>query len=358
MKPRDPSLPDAVVRHRFDLLRTLALLLTTLVGLLVCYLVALPFLAALVWALTVAVLAVPLHRRLERRLRHPNVAAATSLGLLALLVFVPLIFLGYELFGVIATGLVSMQNQVTSGELERFVESHPLLAGVTNAITRQVDLASIFGDVAGWMANLGAAVVRSSLSNVLTVLLTFYLLFYFLRDHREALKQSRMLSPFTESETDYLFGRVADTIHAIIFGTVIAAAVQGTLGGAMFWALGLPNAVFWGLVMALLAIVPVLGAFVIWVPAAAYLALSGEWGKAALLAVWGSVVIGGIDNILHPVLAGGRLRLHTVPTFISIVGGIMLFGASGLILGPLAVTMTIAVLEIWRARAHAAEVTG
>jgi predicted PurR-regulated permease PerM len=200
--------------------------------------------------------------------------------------------------------------------------------------------------------------VRESLSNVITVLLMFYFVFYFLRDQQEALRQSKMLSPLTESETDYLFGRVSDTIHAIVFGTIITAAVQGALGGVMFWLLGLPNPLFWGLVMALLAVVPVLGAFVVWIPAAAYLAISGEWAKAALLIAWGSIVIGGVDNILHPVLAGHRLRLHTIPTFISIVGGLMLFGASGLILGPLVLTMTIGMFEIWRARASAPNMSG
>jgi predicted PurR-regulated permease PerM len=358
-RPRTMTLHDSALsildRYRFDLLRAFALLVATLIGLGVCYLVALPFLPALVWALTAAVLALPLHRRLERRLKHPNAAAAVSLSLLALLVFIPLIFVGHQLFGVLSTGVASLQDQLASGELQRFVESQPLLARLINLVAGQMDAASIFGNVAAWLTNLGASILRSSLANVVTVLLTFYLLFYFLRDHREALLQSKMLSPFTESETDYLFGRVSDTIHAIIFGTVIAAAVQGALGGAMFWLLGLPDPLFWGLVMALLAIIPVLGAFVVWIPAALYLAVTGEWGKAAILAAWGSLAIGGIDNILHPVLAGGRLRLHTVPTFISIVGGLMLFGASGLILGPLAVTITIAILEVWRARADAAE---
>lgn len=118
----------------------------------------------------------------------------------------------------------------------------------------------------------------------------------------------------------------------------------------MFWLLGLPNPVFWGLVMALVAVVPVLGTFVIWIPAAIYLALSGDWGKAAVLTAWGGIVIAGLDNVLYPILAGGRLRMHTVPMFISIVGGIVVFGTVGLILGPLAVTTTMTLLEIWRAR--------
>jgi predicted PurR-regulated permease PerM len=145
----------------------------------------------------------------------------------------------------------------------------------------------------------------------------------------------------------------ADAIHATFYGTIVCAAVQGTLGGLMFWWLGLSAPLLWGLIMGLLAIVPVFGAFVIWIPAAALLALDGHWSKALLLTAWGSVVVGGIDNLLYPMLVGNRLRLHTVPAFVSVVGGLVVFGASGVILGPLAVSITLSLLEIWRARMSA-----
>jgi predicted PurR-regulated permease PerM len=359
MTRHDPKIPvtDQATWEGLPLIRAFALLVATLIGVYVCYLLVLPFLPALAWALTIAVLAAPLQRRLERWLKNPNLSAMLSVATLALVVGVPMIFVGQQLVTELSNGVAALQKQVANGNLQRLAESHPLLARVTAMVEQQMDIATIMGNVATWATNLGASVVRGSLSNIITVLLTFYLLFYFLRDRHEALRQLRMLSPLSDSETDRLFGRAADTIYAIMFGTVITAAAQGALGGLIFWLLGLPNPLFWGLVMALLAIVPVLGAFVVWVPAAAYLALTGEWGKAAILAAWGTVVIGGIDNILHPVLAGGRLRLHTIPMFISIVGGLMLFGASGLIIGPLAVTVTLTLLQVWRGRTRAEKVS-
>jgi predicted PurR-regulated permease PerM len=118
----------------------------------------------------------------------------------------------------------------------------------------------------------------------------------------------------------------------------------------MFWLLGLPGALLWGAVMALLAIVPVLGAFVVWVPAALFLALEGSWGKALVLTGWGAGVVSLIDNLLYPILVGKRLRLHTLPVFIAIVGGILLFGSAGLILGPATLAVTVALVEVWRRR--------
>jgi predicted PurR-regulated permease PerM len=356
MTRHDPSIGAAWrTAERLPPVRAFAVLVATLIGLYVCYLLALPFLPALAWALALAVLAAPPHRWIEKRLRRPGLSAAFTIVLLAVLVVIPLAWLAQQLLGELTAGAASVQKQLEVGNAQRIVETHPLLAPVAAAVERHVDVSSILGGVTSFLTGLGASIVRGSLSHLITALLTFYLLFYFLRDRREILRQAILLSPLTEAETQSLFGRAADTVHAVIYGTVVAAAVQGALGGAMFWLLGLPNPLLWGIVMALLAVVPVLGAFVVWIPAAAYLALTGEWGKAAILAAWGAIVIGGIDNLLHPILAGGRLHLHTVPTFIAIVGGLMLFGASGLILGPLAVTLTIALLEVWRGRSVASK---
>jgi predicted PurR-regulated permease PerM len=336
-------------------IRLIALLVATVLGLYVCFLLLQPFIAALTWALTIAVLTTPAHHTLESRLGYPNLAAATSVILLVLLVILPLYWVAQQVLEELSNGLALVQEQVASGQFRQALKSSPWLERVASTIEQRADLASILSSATTWLTNLGTSVVRESLSHLLTVVLTFYLLFYFLRDRREVLRHARLLSPLTDAETDRLFAKVSDTIHGVIFGTVITAGVQGVLGGLAFWLLGLANPILWGLVMGLLAIVPILGAFLVWVPAAVYLALSGEWGKAALLTAWGGIVVGGMDNILHPVLAGGRLHMHTIPTFIAIVGGLMLFGPSGLILGPLALALTIALLEVWRARIQCGE---
>src|SRR5215207_5997857 len=156
------------------------------------------------------------------------------------------------------------------------------------------------------------------------------------------------MSPLSAAEMDKLIDRVVDTVYATLYGTVAVAAVQGTLGGLIFWWLGLPAPLLWGLVMGLLAVVPVLGAFIVWVPTAIFLALDGDWGKAVTLTLWGGVVVGGIDNMLYPMLVGDRLRLHTIPAFIAVVGGLILFGPSGLLLGPSVVAITLLALYGFR----------
>lgn len=118
--------------------------------------------------------------------------------------------------------------------------------------------------IASWLTNAATSFVRRSAQELLGVLLTFYLLFYLLRDRAAALETLRGLSPLSEAETRRLFGRIVDTIHATIFGIVAVAVTQGALAGPMFWWLDLPTPLLWGLIMGLLAIVPVLGTFVVW----------------------------------------------------------------------------------------------
>jgi len=123
-------------------------------------------------------------------------------------------------------------------------------------------------------------------------------------------------------------------IGAVVYGTLVVALVQGSLGGAIFWYLDLPSPLLWGTIMALLAVLPILGAGIVWAPAAAFLALDGQWEKAMILVGWGAIVIGLIDNILLPILMRKRLHMHTVPVFIAAVGGLLAFGATGIVLGP------------------------
>jgi predicted PurR-regulated permease PerM len=195
-----------------------------------------------------------------------------------------------------------------------------------------------------------SAVVSVSVAVIVELLITLFALFYFFRDRRPALRGLRSLVPLSEDETDAVFVRVKDTIYATVYGTLTVALVQGCLGGLMFWVLGLPAALLWGTVMAVLAVVPVLGAFVVWVPAALFLLLEGSWGKALILAAWGVLVVSLVDNLLYPVLVGQRLRLHTLPVFIAIVGGLALFGSAGVVLGPVTLAVTVALVEIWRRR--------
>jgi predicted PurR-regulated permease PerM len=328
-------------------LRAFVLLALTVGGIYVCYLLLLPFLPGLVWALALAILFVPVHRWIEAKLGSGDIAAAISVLLIGLIVVLPLIVISSWIIEGAAEGAAAVHERITSGEWRRSLESKEALAPFIRWLGH-VDFQGPVENLTTWLTATSAWLVGGSILGVGILLLTFYLLFYFLRDRESALNWVRKISPLSRSEMDRLFKLVIDTVEATFYGTLVVAAVQGTLGGLIFWWLELPAPVLWGLVMGLLAMIPMLGAFIVWIPAAIFMLLEGSWGNALILTAWGAIVVGLIDNVLYPILVKDRLRLHTIPAFISIVGGLVLFGASGLLLGPLVVTVTMYFLEIWR----------
>jgi predicted PurR-regulated permease PerM len=330
--------------------QTLVLMVATALGIYLCYRLAVPFLPPLAWALGLAVLFTPFQRWVESKLKHPRLAAFVSVLVIGLIVVVPLTFVGQRLVMQAAQGAALIDTKVSSGEWHRTFEAQPRLAPIAARIEKQIDLPGTVKTFATWLSSYAGSIVTGSLYQAIDFCLTFYLLFFFLRDRRAALQTLKSLSPLTGTEMDRIFSRVSNTIHATIYGTLAVSAVQGLLGGLMFWWLGLPAPLLWGVVMALMALVPVLGAFVVWMPAALFLLLEGSWGKALILALWGLIIVGTVDNLLRPVLVGKRLKLHTILAFLSVVGGLILFGPEGLIVGPAVLAITTALLEIWSGR--------
>ena len=199
--------------------RALVLLAATAGGIYLCYLLSAPFLPALAWALALAVLFTPLQRRLETKIKSRNLAATISILVVALIVVVPATFVAEQLIGEAAKGVDVIRTKVESGEWRQAMEIHPRIAPVVQWIEQQVDLPRTVQTVASWLTNTAASFVRGSLVQLIGLLLTFYLLFYFLRDRRAALDAVRAFSPLAEAEMSRLFTRVSDTIYATIYGT-------------------------------------------------------------------------------------------------------------------------------------------
>ncbi|MCF7786917.1 MAG: AI-2E family transporter [Prosthecobacter sp.] len=342
--------PPSWHSHEAFRLRTLVLIAAIVTGINLCYLLAEPFLPALTWAIALSVLFTPFQKWLESKLSHPGLSAMIAVVVIAFIVVVPVVFVGQNLVGQAAQGAQLIETKVASGEWRRAIDAQPRLAPVAEKIERELDLPGMVKSLATWFSTKAGAFVSGSMIQVVSFGLIFYLLFFFLRDRRGVLASLHHLSPLSREETETLFLRVRDTIRATVYGTLVVSLIQGLLGGLMFWWLGLPAPLLWGMVMAILSVVPMLGAFVVWTPAALFLALEGSWGKALILILWGMLVVGTVDNLLRPVLVANLLKLHTVLAFISVVGGLMLFGPAGLILGPVVLTITTVLLETWRSR--------
>jgi len=329
---------------------TVILMCGILLGLVLCYLLAIPFIPAIVGSLTLAVLFAPLDTKIRRVVRSVGISAAATVTIVAFIVVVPAFVVIGTLLNEAGHSAALIQSLIDSENWMRAIESRPQHAPVLRLLNERFDIPDLVKSATSWLAGWSGTLVQGSFSGMLSLMLTFYFLFYLLRDREMILAAVENTLPLSPSEFVTLADRVVNTIFATVFGMTAVSALQGVLGGVMFWWLGLPAPLLWGVLMGLLAVVPFLGAFVIWVPAALFLALAGDVTAAAILAAWGTIVVGLVDNVVYPILVGKRLLLHTVPSFIAIAGGLILLGASGVVLGPIIVAVSLTLLGIVRNR--------
>lgn len=320
-------------------------------GLLLCYLLAIPFIPALVGAFTLSVLFAPLDSHMRHAVKVHGSAAALTSAIVALIVVVPTILVVGALLSETNRNARSIGSLIDAETWTRAIEARPRLSPILRAIDERFDIPELVKAATSWLAGWSGSFLQGSFTGLISLMLMFYFLFYLLRDREELTRAVENALPLSAPEFITVKNRVTNTIHATVLGMAAVSVVQGILGGAMFWWVGLPAPVFWGVLMGLLAIVPFLGAFVIWVPAALILALAGDFASSALLAVWGTIVVGLVDNVMYPMLVGRRLMLHTIPSFIAVAGGVVLLGAPGIVLGPVIVAVSVTLLEILRHRA-------
>tara|TARA_R110000824_G_scaffold77312_3_gene195582 strand:+ start:3827 stop:4936 length:1110 start_codon:yes stop_codon:yes gene_type:complete len=329
---------------------TVILIAGVTAGLVLCYFIAAPFVSAIVWSVTLALLFIPLQVRLEPLVRSPSLAACFTVAVVALVVVVPAVIISGMLLNEAMRGAADMADIVDPDTWARLVEDNEMLAPLVSQISGWLELSRLLDNMASSLSVWSGNFIQGSIKGVITMLVTFFFLFYFLRDRKKVVAGLEEMLPFSVSEFAILTGRISDTVFASVYGTLVVASIQGALGGLMFWWLDLPSPFFWGFIMGLLAIVPFLGAFVIWVPTAIILAIGGDPVSAFILVLWGTVVVGLIDNIIYPILVGRRLRLHSAVSFVAILGGLALFGPSGIVLGPVIFAVSQSLLLIARAR--------
>jgi predicted PurR-regulated permease PerM len=329
--------------------RPAALVAITAVGIALCAWIAAPFVSPLTWAFALAVVAAPFHRRVEARIRRPNVAATVSVLAVTVFLLLPTMLVAWQVGAQASRDLGRIQQYLDEGSLRELAAQIPGGPRMYDALVSKRDgpsalMPAVEQDAGAWIV--------STLFILFQILVAVFALFFMLRDRAGAVSTVRSYLPMTASESAYFFERIRSMAHATIYGSVTTAIIQGTLGGVMFAILGIRGALLWGVVMALLSLIPSAGAFVIWIPTAIVLAVQGDWTRAVILVAWGTLVVGTIDNVIYPWLVGKEVRLHQLAVFVAIVGGLLAFGAAGLVLGPVIAAATLALLDIVQQRAY------
>jgi predicted PurR-regulated permease PerM len=320
--------------------------------------VVLPFYDAIVWAVVLAILFRPLQRWLEARLsRRKSLAAALSLLAILLLAILPVIFL---LGAIVAEGARLVQRIEAAqfsapAALAQVIDWLPAwaqdaiaTAGITDLESLRARLAEAISVASQFLAAQALSVGQNTLRFAVSAGIMLYVLFFLLRDGPRIAGSIRSALPFRPEITNALVGRFTAVVRATVRGNLIIALVQGTIGGVTFWLLGIQGALLWGAVMVVLSLLPAVGAAIVWVPAAAFLFLSGDVVRGVILVAVGAGIIGVVDNILRPPLVGKETRLPDYIVLVSTVGGIAVFGLTGFVIGPMIAALFLACWTLFR----------
>lgn len=328
----------------------------TLLTLYLSYLLLRPYAAPILFALVLAIIFHPLHDKLRIMVRNPSATALISTLITLLATVLPILLLAIamsrELTDLYRTLTVKSaaeggiaQLLLRYGETStEWIRQHLGLPSVNirTLAVRQLEQASAA------VVQFGAGAIANVFTLVVNAAITFLLLFFLFRDGRSALTRVVSALPMSEERASELFRRIGSTVIANFYGGLAVAAAQGTLAGLAFYALGLQSAVLWGFATAVASLLPLVGSATIWVPISVVLLLSGHWLKAVLLFAWGAGIVGLVDNLVRPLIVHAGMQLHMIYIFFALLGGLRAFGVLGLFVGPVILSVTVAVIGMLR----------
>jgi predicted PurR-regulated permease PerM len=310
------------------------------------YLLFRPFLTPLAWAAVFAALFYPPFRRLEARWGK-TWAAAISTAVVTILIIGPVTVVAVAFIEEAALAVRSVDLYL---QTEGFARLQRVWSDV-QADTLGVNLGSLEDLVkqgSAWLAGLVAggagALFRNLVSILVDLVVMLFAVFFFFRDGDAIMAALRRTLPFEPEQSERMIADAGELIHASVSAGFIVAAVQGTLGGLTFALRGLAAPVFWGVIMAFFALLPI-GAGIVWAPAGVWLLMTGSVGTGVTLIIVGVAIIGLVDNVLRPILLSGRTQLNGLLVFVSLLGGLAAFGFLGLVLGPVIMATTIGMLD-------------
>src|ERR1700729_4018302 len=304
-----------------------------------------PFALPMTWAAFLAFLLFPLNLRLRRRLKGNSVGAGLLTVLAPIVILLPLSALSVEFVSQISALLKQLQKSATEMDIKSFsdLQQFPWIARINTWLQAHADISA--EQVQSWLvsgtrevmqraASWGGSFFLGALGSLLSFAIMLFLLFFFLRDGEVMIARARRLIPMAEDRKDKLFSQLSAVTRAIVFGTTVTALLQGLFIGIGFRVVGLPSPVVFGVLAALLSLLPVGGSALVWIPAVIWLFFEKHWGWAIFLLVWGSA-LSGLDNVVRPLLISGRARISALAVFVGI----------GVIAGPVVLSLVLALIE-------------
>jgi len=309
-----------------------------------------PFLAPLVWAAVFAVIFYSLQERFEKKWGRTSTAVGLTFGAMVLLV-VPFLLLATVFVREGIDAARNLEAGVAGGQYTWFSRSWDWIVSHLAARGMTLDLPGLVRQYASRGAEAMATKVGEAIRNIAEFLFALFVmlfaLFFFLRDGERVLERLRRILPFGETMTNRMLGEARELIFASVTTSLVIGLVQGAICGGAFALVGLGSPFFWGVVMGFLSLLPIVGAWPVWVPAAIWLISTGHWGRGLVLIGICGPLGGAIDSFLRPALVSGRTSLNGLLVFISVLGGLAVFGILGIVLGPVIVATAVGILDVY-----------
>jgi len=324
------------------------------------YQVLSPFLASIVWAILLAIAFYPLFLKLLHLLKKKKGLSALAMTLFVVLVIVlPTGLLMISLANEVIDFYHHLDEMIKTGRLQSYLNrigELPLLKGALERLKQYVDLSQAdpfnfllknVQQISAFLFNQTSNLLRSISTFIVGFFFTLLSLYYLFKDGDHLLNRLKEIVPLPAKESELIIQRFKDMVSATIYGGILIAIIQGILGGLSFWILGLASPIFWGTAMAFLSFIPMGGTALIWIPASIFLFIQGAFLKGIILLGLGILLIGMVDNLLRPLFVSARTNIHPLLLFFSVLGGIQAFGMIGLVAGPLIMTLSLTLIEIY-----------
>lgn len=320
------------------------------------WLVFKPFVIFMVTGVFVAVLALPIDKFWERML--PNrVSAFMTMFTLLIIIAGPLVGLGFALAG----DAQELTAQLEDGGIDGYVDDALNSTAVQDALAQAYPNnstdernATVLAEVEkgkdlaiDYLAQFVTDMVKGIPDFFIGLTVILFVVYYVLTDGERLVGYMRRALPLPAKQVTYILGEARNGLNGVFVGQILTSLIQGALGGIGFLIAGLPGAIIWAAVMAILSLLPVIGAFLVWVPGAIFLLATGDIWQGVFLIGWGVIVVSQIDNLIKPKLIGDRADIHPLFVLIGVLGGVAAFGFIGLFLGPLIVGVTLSILKVW-----------
>ncbi|MDD4053211.1 MAG: AI-2E family transporter [candidate division Zixibacteria bacterium] len=318
-----------------------------------------PFLVSLCWGAIFGIVFYPVYEKLRRWIKSDSWRAVLVTFLVLIVIIGPITYLGISLVQEAISLFDTFSDWVASGKLTALndIKNTYVYQMLQTRLSPYIDLSHLdiqvmledgVKKVSSFALTQATKVLTNTGKLLFQFVLMIFFLFYFIRDGKALFDRIREVIPLPPEKAAVVVANLKKVIQSNVYGGLVVALLQGLLGGILFLIMGLPSPVFWGAVMAFLALLPVIGPFIIYIPAGIILIATGSPVKGVLLIAIGSIVVSQIDNFLRPILASRETGMHTMLLFVSIMGGAAVFGLLGIVLGPVIAAVFVTIFDIFR----------